>query len=52
MYKINLDFLSSRMNEDEILKVIKNVYEKFEIILEEMNNCSFFKLKSKSNFHL
>ena len=32
--KINLDFLSSRMNEDEILKVIKNVYEKFEIILD------------------
>ena len=32
--KINLDFLSSRMSEDEILKVIKNVYEKFEIILD------------------
>ena len=32
--KINLDFLSSRMSEDEILKVIKNIYEKFEIILD------------------
>ena len=32
--KINLDFLSSRMIEDEILKVIKNVHEKFEIILD------------------
>ena len=32
--KINLDFLSSRMSEDEILKVIKNVYKKFEIILD------------------
>jgi threonine synthase len=32
--KINLDFLSSRMSEDEIVKVIKNVYEKFEIILD------------------
>ncbi len=32
--KINLDFLSSRMSEDEILKVIKNVYEEFEIILD------------------
>ena len=32
--KINRDFLSSRMNEDEILKVIKNIYEKFEIILD------------------
>ena len=32
--KINFDFLSSRMSEDEILKVIKNVYEKFETILD------------------
>ena len=32
--KINLDFLSSRMSEEEILKVIKNIYEKFEIILD------------------
>mgnify|MGYP003346213004 CR=1 FL=1 len=32
--KINLDFLSSRMSEDEILKVIKNVYEEYEIILD------------------
>ena len=32
--KINTDFLSSRMSEDEILKVIKNVYEEFEIILD------------------
>ena len=32
--KINFDFLSSRMSEGEILKVIKNVYEKFEIILD------------------
>ncbi len=32
--KINLDFLSSRISEDEILKVIKNIYEKFEIILD------------------
>ena len=32
--KINIDFLSSSMSEDEILNVIKNVYEKFEIILD------------------
>ena len=32
--KINQDFLSSRMSEDEILKVIKNVYEEFKIILD------------------
>ncbi len=32
--KINLDFLSARMSEEEILKVIKNIYEKFEIILD------------------
>ena len=32
--KINRDFLSSRMNEDEILKLIKSIYEKVEIILD------------------
>ncbi len=32
--KINLDFLSSRMSEDEILKVIKDTYKKFKVILD------------------
>jgi len=32
--KINIDFLSSKMNEDEILKTIKDVYKKFDIILD------------------
>ena len=32
--KINIDFLSSRMNEDEVLKTIKTVYEKFDIVLD------------------
>ena len=32
--KINVDFLSSRMNEDEVLKTIKVVYEKFNIVLD------------------
>jgi len=32
--KINIDFLSSRMNEDEVLKTIKVVYEKFNIVLD------------------
>ena len=32
--KINNDFLSSRMSEDEILKTIKSVYEKFDIVLD------------------
>ena len=32
--KINIDFLSSQMNEDETLKTIKTVYEKFNIILD------------------
>ena len=32
--KINIDFLSSQMNEDETLKTIKTVYEKFNIVLD------------------
>tara|TARA_B100000902_G_scaffold11259_1_gene13763 strand:- start:332 stop:1708 length:1377 start_codon:yes stop_codon:yes gene_type:complete len=32
--KINNDFLSSRMNEEEILKTIKDVYEKYEVVLD------------------
>jgi threonine synthase len=32
--KINIDFLSSRMNEAEVLNTIKIVYEKFNIVLD------------------
>jgi threonine synthase len=32
--KINNDFLSSRLKEDEVLNTIKSVYEKFNIILD------------------
>ena len=32
--KINIDFLSSRISEDEILKIINNVHKKFNIILD------------------
>ena len=32
--KINTDFLSSRLDEGEILKTIKTVYEKFNIVLD------------------
>ena len=32
--KINIDFLSSQMNEDETLKTFKTVYEKFNIVLD------------------
>jgi threonine synthase len=32
--KINIDFLSSQMSEDETLKIIKTVYEKFNIVLD------------------
>ena len=32
--KINIDFLSSKMTEDETLKTIKTVYEKFNIVLD------------------
>jgi threonine synthase len=32
--KINFDFLSCRMNENEVLNIIKNVYEKFDKVLD------------------
>ena len=32
--KIKIDFLSSRMSEDEVLKTIKTVHEKFNIVLD------------------
>ena len=32
--KINIDFLSSRMSEDEVLKTIKTVYKKFNVVLD------------------
>ncbi len=32
--KISKNFLSSRMNEDETLEVIKSVYEKFAVVLD------------------
>ena len=32
--KINNDFLSSRMDEDEVLNTIKNVYERFDKVLD------------------
>ena len=32
--KININFLSSRMDENEVLKTIKSVYEKFDKVLD------------------
>jgi len=32
--KINTDFLSSKMSEEEVLETIKKVYDKFDIILD------------------
>ena len=32
--RINSDFLSSKMNEEEVLKTIKKVYEKFDLVLD------------------
>ena len=32
--KINIDFLSSRMNENEVLNTIKTVYKKFDKVLD------------------
>ena len=32
--RINADFLSSKMSEEEVLKIIKEVYEKFDLVLD------------------
>ena len=32
--KINTNFLSTKMNEEEVLKTIKQVYEKFDVVLD------------------
>ena len=32
--KINLNFLSSRLDENEVLNVIKTIYQKFDIVLD------------------
>jgi len=32
--KINTNFLSTKMNEEEVLKTIKQVYEKFQVVLD------------------
>ena len=50
--RINIDFLSSRMNEDEVLKTIKTVYEKFDIVLDPHSAIgygAFDKVKLKGN---
>ena len=50
--KINIDFLSSRMDENEILKTIKTVYEKFSIVLDPHSAIgygAFDKINLKGN---
>ena len=32
--KINTNFLSSKMSEDEVLKTIEQVYKKFDVVLD------------------
>ncbi len=50
--KINVDFLSARMDENEILSTIKNVYEKFDKVLDPHSAIgygAFDKVKLKGN---
>ena len=50
--KINVNFLSSQMSEDEILKTIKAVYEKFDIVLDPHSAIgygAFDKINLKGN---
>ena len=43
--KINKDFLSTNMNEKEIVNVIKKVYEKYNVILDPHSAIGFGALK-------
>jgi len=43
--KIKKDFLSASMNETEVLNVIKEIYEKYEIILDPHSAIGFGALK-------
>ena len=45
MEKIKKDFLSASMNENEILNVVKEVYEKYKIILDPHSAIGFGALK-------
>ena len=50
--KIKVNFLSSRMSEDEVLKTIKSVYEKFNIVLDPHSAIgygAFDKIEIKGN---
>ncbi|MDC3175181.1 threonine synthase, partial [Candidatus Pelagibacter sp.] len=50
--KINKDFLSARMSEQETLNVIKNIHEKFNIVLDPhtaIGYGAFDKNKLKGN---
>jgi threonine synthase len=47
--KINKNFLSASLNEDEVLKVIKEVYEKHKVILDPHSAIAFGALKHKIN---
>ena len=47
--KINKNFISASLNEDEVLKVIKEVYEKYKIILDPHSAIAFGVLKHKTN---
>jgi len=47
--KINNDFLAASLNKDEVLNVIKEVYEKHKIILDPHSAIAFGALKNKIN---
>ena len=42
--KINTDFLSSKMSEEEVLETIKKVHEKFDIVLDPHSAIGFGSL--------
>jgi len=46
--KINQNFLSASLNEDEVLKVIQEVYEKHKVILDPHSAIAFGALKKKT----
>jgi len=47
--KVNKNFLSASLNQDEVLKVIREVYKKHKVILDPHSAIAFGALKHKIN---
>ena len=50
--KVNTNFLSSSIDENEILNIIKNVYTEFDMILDPHTACLLYTSPSPRDPHL